>query len=158
MNQRPLSIRLWRSWIELNALGDGQYRQCSRCYGRPKLAILSEDLAETGARSGILKWACDKNSSGGAHLSWWSSLPTASHYLLWFLASPLAWDSSRPPSPSSILLGASPQPLFWPNFLRGHRWSTKINNIHHHTVKMPPRMTPPQCLIPLSISRITRIY
>ena len=53
MNQRPLTICLCRSCKELNAPGGGQYRQCSRSNERLKLAILSEDLAETGAGSGI---------------------------------------------------------------------------------------------------------
>eukprot|EP00956_Cyclotella_meneghiniana_P011009 scaffold15417_cov71-Cyclotella_meneghiniana.AAC.10 len=53
----PLTICLLRSSKQLTAPGGGRYRQCSHCNGRPKLAILSEDLAETetGVRSGILR-------------------------------------------------------------------------------------------------------
>ena len=59
------------------------------------------------------------------------------------LSAPLcAGDSSRPPSPLSILLGTSPQPLFWPNLLCGRWRSRKNNNIRHfdchHSQKCHP--------------------
>lgn len=54
----------------INCRGGGQYRQCSQCNGRPKLAILiSEDVAETRVRLGFLKWPWHINSSGGAQCS-----------------------------------------------------------------------------------------